>query len=183
MIAIVASVVLSGLFGTATATVEKIDADVMMIDLEVEVTPAAVGSVVAHLLFEDDPDLTLPLLDRGDGVYGVRTEVEPKNYLVVFEIIGEQSGMSEPVSLIQLGAEITVGSGAETQMSDDEDEPESFQMLWLGVALAAASLSALAFWVLGGRDDETDEADGADSDEDADAEDGEGEPVAVSEEE
>jgi hypothetical protein len=34
--------------------------------------------------------------------------------------------------------------------------PASTRWLWLSVALGAASLSALAFWVLGVRDDDAD---------------------------
>jgi hypothetical protein len=50
--------------------------------------------------------------------------------------------------------------------TEPEEEPISAstqQWLWLGVALGAASLSALAFWVLGGRDEpaRTDEAEKA----------------------
>lgn len=169
LIAIVASMVIGGLFGTATANVDSIVGDVMTIDLEVEVTPAVVGSVVAHMLFEDESDLTLPLLDRGDGVYGVRTELEPKNYFVVFEVIGEDGGMSEPVSLTELGADITVSSSPTTTSTGDAKEPASYQMLWLAVALGAGSLSALAFWVLGGREEKGDDDDLDEEDENYDS--------------
>lgn len=170
--AIIASIALGGLFGSASATIEEIDSQAMLVDLEVEVSPSLVGSVVAHMLFEDEPDLTLPMLDRGDGVYGVRSELEPKNYFVVFEIIGEQGGLSDPVSLADMGADPITGQGVTTNAPDEgEGDSGSFQTLWLAGALAAASLSALAFWVLGGREEEKDH--------DRDA----AEPVGVSEEE
>ncbi|HZD21891.1 MAG TPA: hypothetical protein VE569_00575 [Acidimicrobiia bacterium] len=153
MIALIASVILGGVFGTATATVESIADDVMVVDIKVEVTANPV-TVVAHLDW-DNQDLVLPLLERGDGVYGIRTELARRNYFVAFEVIGSQNSVSQPVSLIQMGADLSVGSSSTTTASD-EPEPQSTQMLWLAVALGAASLSALAFWVLGGRE-ETDD--------------------------
>jgi hypothetical protein len=151
---LVASVVLGGVFGSATATVESIDDGVMVISIEVEVsTPAE--SVVAHLSFEDEPVLTLPLLDRGDGTFSLRTELEPRNYFVVFETVDTEPNTSEPVSLTEMGADLgPEPSSPTTTLAEDELSPASRQLLWLAVALAAASLSLLAFWVLGSRDDD-----------------------------
>ena len=151
MKALIASVLIGGLFGSATATVEAIGDDVMIVDIEVEVPPGA-ATVVAHLSWESH-DLVLPLTDRGDGVYGIRTELPPRNYFVVFEAIGEEVESSDPVSLTELGADLSGNPAAPTTTAaDDGLGEESRQMLWLAVALGAASLSALAFWVLGGRD-------------------------------
>jgi hypothetical protein len=151
---LVASIVLGGVFGTATATVESIDDGVMVISIEVEVSTAA-ESVVAHLSFEDEPVLTLPLLDRGDGTFGLRTELEPRNYFVVFETVDAEPNTSEPVSLTEMGADLgPEPSSPTTTLAEDELSPASRQLLWLAVALAAASLSLLAFWVLGSRDDD-----------------------------
>lgn len=148
---LIAAVILGGLFGSASATVESIEDEIMRIDLEVEVTGAA-ATVVAHLTFDDDPVLTLPLLDRGGGTFGILTELEPKNYVVVFEVVGEES--SDPVSLTQLGADLLPESGvATTEPEDDSLSEDSRRSLWLAVALGAASLSLIAFWVLGGRSD------------------------------
>lgn len=155
MRALIASVLIGGLFGSASANVDAIGPDVMVIDIEVEVPPAA-ANVVAHLSFESE-ELVLPLTDRGDGVFGIRTELPPRNYFVVFEVVGESGGSSDPVSLTQLGAELSGDPGATTTTVADEGlGRESRQMLWLAIALGAASLSALAFWVLGGRDQERD---------------------------
>lgn len=153
MIALIASVVIGGVFGNATASVESNDGEVMVVEIEVELTGSA-EAVVAHLAFDDDPDLTIPLLDRGEGVFGIRTELEPKNYVVVFESLGEGGESSEPVTLSEMGADL----GPEPSQSDEEAEDESLssessQLLWLAIALGAASLSVLAFWVLGGRDE------------------------------
>lgn len=151
---ILAAVVLGGVFGTATATVESIDEDVMVIEIEVEAAGSP-ESVVAHFTFEGDQPLVLPLLDRGDGTFGLRSELQPKNYFVVFEVVGDADSRSDPVSLVEMGAELgPTSGGTTTTMPDDELSEESERLLWLAIALGAASLSLLAFWVLGSRDDE-----------------------------
>lgn len=154
MIALIAAVVLGGAFGSASAAVESLDDAVMMIDIEVEVLGAP-DSVVAHLSLEDER-FTLPLLDRGEGIFGLRTELERKNYVVVFEVVGQDGESSEPTSLQQMGADLgRQTAGTTTTTPEDEGLSEDSQrMLWLAIALGAASLSLLAFWVLGGRDDE-----------------------------
>lgn len=119
MKAILAAVILSGVFGSASATIDSIEDDIMRIDIEVEVTGSA-DTVVAHLTFDDDPVLTIPLLDRGDGTFGIVTELEPKNYVVVFEVVGEES--SDPVSLTQLGADLLPSSGETTTTGPDEED-------------------------------------------------------------
>lgn len=152
---ILAAVIVGGMFGTATATVDTIDENVMVVDLEVEFMGTA-DSVVAHLVFEDE-ELTLPLLDRGEGVYGIRTELEPKNYVVVFEAVGGEP--SAQVTLAQMGADLLPDSDftASTEADVDAMSEESRRSLWLAIALAAASLSLIAFWVLGGRDGDGEE--------------------------
>lgn len=156
---LLAAVALGGMFGSASATVESIESDVMVVEIQVEVVRSA-DSVVAHLNFDNEPVLTLPLLDRGGGVFGIRTELEPKNYIVVFEAVGEEIESTEPVSLTELGVDLgPAAASATTVPASDELSNESRQMLWLAVALGAASLSALAFWVLGGRDDDSEGSD------------------------
>lgn len=149
---LIAAILLGGMFGTASATVESTEGGLMVVDIEVEVE-GSTENVVAHLSFDRDPPLALPLLDRGNAVFGLRTELEQKNYVVVFEVVGESPQTSGPVTLAQMGADLVADSESEDE--DDEDEglsPESRRLLWLAVALGAASLSVLAFWVLGGRD-------------------------------
>lgn len=152
LLVVLAAVEIGGSFGLATATVEAISDSSMTIDIEVEVKTSA-QAVVAHLAFEDEPTVTLPLLGRGGGVFGIRTELEPKNYLVVFEAVGDPDGLSDPVSLEDLGADLDTGgddtsSGGE---GDDGISDETKRLGWLALALAAGSLSALAFWALGDR--------------------------------
>lgn len=151
-VALLAAVELGGAFGSASATVDSIDDASMVVTLEVEVTVSA-QAVVAHLTFAEEPSRPLSLLDRGAGVFGIRTELEPKNYIVVFEVIGEQSELSEPKTLSELGADLV----AEREGGDPDPEGEqssaNSQLGWLALALGAASLSALAFWALGGREE------------------------------
>jgi len=163
---LLAAVILGGVFGSATATVESIDGEMMVLSIDVEVSGSP-DTVIAHLTFEEDQPLILPLLDRGDGTFGLRTELEPKNYFVVFEAVGDGSDSSDPVSLAQMGAELVQRSGGTTTtLSEDELSNESRRSLWLAIALGAGSLSLLAFWVLGSRDEDEEESDGgADSDE------------------
>lgn len=154
VLSLIAAVTIGGAFGNASATVESISGDSMVIDLEVEVVASA-SAVVAHLTFEDDPNLAVPLLDRGDGAFGIVTELEARNYVVVFEAVGADDGLSQPVSLTELGADLGEDAdGGLPSTADDDDglSPETRRLGWLALALAAASLSALAFWVLGGRD-------------------------------
>ncbi|MFP4074539.1 MAG: hypothetical protein ACLFVZ_10915 [Actinomycetota bacterium] len=153
---LLAAVILGGVFGSASATVESVTGDGMMVEIEVEVSGAP-ETVVAHMSFEDER-FTLPLLDRGDSVFGLRTELERKNYMVVFEVVDEDAASSEPVSLQEMGADLSLTSGETTTTTESEEglSQESQRLLWLAIALGAASLSLLAFWVLGdrGEDDE-----------------------------
>ncbi len=150
-----AAVQLGAGFGEASAEVDSLTEGSMVIDIQVEVAIAS-SAVVAHLTFDDDPPLTMPLLDRGGGVYGTRTELEPKNYFIVFEAVGSPGELSEPVSLSDLGANLDSPIVATTGRPADQDEGltrETRRVGWLALALGAASLSALAFWALGGRED------------------------------
>jgi hypothetical protein len=153
LISLMAAVILGGTFGSATATVESIDGEVMVVEIGVEVFDPA-DSVVAHLTF-DGEELILPLLDRGDGTFGIRTELAPRNYGVVFETLGEGGERSDSTTLARMGADLGSGSGgAATTVADDEAlSEESQSLLWLAIALGAASLSLIAFWVLGSRDE------------------------------
>lgn len=157
--AILLAVELGAGFGTAAATVESMGEESMVIDLRVEVDGAP-ESVVAHLALPDEDTITIPMVLREDGVYGVTTEVKPANYVVVFEVIGDPGAESGPVSLGELGVDFS-SSVPPTEPEETAISASTNQWLWLGVALGAASLSALAFWVLGGRDEHVvDDSDG-----------------------
>lgn len=140
-------------FGAASAELFSTSSNAMEIELRVEVRQSA-DSVVAHLSFPDRDPITLPLVARDPGVFGIRTEVSRVNYQVVFETIGETGAQSTPHSLVDLGLEFP-DDAASTTTSTTLDESFTSQTTnwgWLAIALGAAALSLLAVWVLGGDD-------------------------------
>lgn len=162
---VLVAVELGGGFGDATATVISTTDESMQVELHVAVTIPA-DSVLAHLALPGEPNLTLPMLEREDGTYGITTELKRANYQVVFEILGPTSTQSQPVTLGGIGAKI-VGSQSSTGPTDATDTSGgTSQWIWLAAAFGAASLSALAFWVLGGRDDSEDDPDVSEDDPD-----------------
>ncbi|HEX2404073.1 MAG TPA: hypothetical protein VHM29_05165 [Acidimicrobiia bacterium] len=140
-------------FGSASASVVSMTEQSMIVDVRVEVETTA-DSVVAHFALPDEDTITLPMLERDDGAYGVTTEVKPANFIVMFEAIGDPGAESDQVSLTDLGVDLSSTSDTTTSTASEELSNGTQQWLWLGVALGAASLSALAFWVLGGRDED-----------------------------
>lgn len=150
---LLAAVELGGAFGNAEVRVDEVSGNTAIVEIEVELAESA-QAVIAHLSFEDDPVITLPLLDRGNGVFGIRTELSGQNYVVVFEALGVTQGTSDPVSFAELGAVYPGGEPGLRPPADNADDglsTDSRRLLWLAIALGAGSLSALAFWVLGGR--------------------------------
>ncbi|CAN5873206.1 hypothetical protein BH23ACT4_BH23ACT4_10170 [soil metagenome] len=150
-------------FGAASAELVSTTPNAVQVDLRVEVTQSA-ETVIAHLA-EGEAPLALPLLQREPGIFGIRTELKAINYRVVFELFGPDPARSEPTSLVELGVVFPVG-GPEIKNTTDSDElPEDVtRWLWLAIAFGAGSLSALAFWVLGGdvrQDSSTDESTGS----------------------
>lgn len=143
-------------FGAASAELLSTSGNAMEIELRVEVRQSA-ETVVAHLSFENDTPIALPLVQREAGVFGIRTELAKKNYRVIFEIVTPAPASSEQRSLMELGLSIpfdqepatTTVTGGETPLSE-----RTRGWGWLALALGAAALSALAFWALGGRDDD-----------------------------
>lgn len=157
---LLAAVEIGDPFGTAVATVKELDEETMTIDIEVQVR-GTVDSVVMHLSFGGRSVGVHPLLDRGNGSYGVETVLEPLNYQVVFEAVGQDGGISDPVSLTRLGAELTPESETTTTASTVGNglSPATQRMGWLALALGAAALSALAIWALGGNGRRSDSSD------------------------
>jgi hypothetical protein len=149
------AVQLGGGFGSASATVISSSGDSVTISIEVEVE-TTVSAVVAHLVAPGEPELTIPMLQRPSGAFGITTELRRVDYRVVFEAIGDASLQSRPVSLSELGADFSLDDPRTTSTTDADDgiPEEARRWGWLGLAFAAASLSALAFWVLGGRDED-----------------------------
>lgn len=152
-VAILLSIGLGGGFGEGSAELVSIDSESMLVSVEVEVIASA-ESVVASFFAPGDEPLTLPLLDRGGNRYGLQTELRPVDYTVVFEVLGPDPGQSDPVLLSAMGADFGVVPVATTP-PEEEDEgfsPAARRWGWLALALTAASLAVLAFWVLGGKD-------------------------------
>ena len=152
---LVLSVNLGGGFGEASATIHSVAGESMNISIQVEVEDSA-DSVVAHLFAPGEQTLTLPLLHRGDGLFGIQTELRMIDYQVVFEAIGEVGAESESISLTALGAEFPTGGVVTTTTEADGFSSEARGWGWLALGLTAASLSVLAIWVLGGKDNEDD---------------------------
>jgi hypothetical protein len=160
-IALLLALELGGAFGAATATVESIADDSMILTLEVELKSSA-EAVVAHLAFDDDPQIALPLLDRGGGVFGITTELPAKNYAVVFEAIGIDDGLSPAVLISDLGADFgdnDVPTPTTEPKPDEGLSPATKRFGWLALALTAGSLSLLAVWVIIGRDKDAESPD------------------------
>lgn len=147
-------------FGAASAELISTSTNAMEIELRVEVRQSA-ESVIAHLAFPDTEPLTLPLVQRESGVFGIRTEVKRANYEVLFELIGADNIQSKQNSLTDLGLVFPESEPIETTTTEKVGLSEQTRRWgWLGLALAAAALSALAFWVLGGNDSDQDSSGG-----------------------
>ncbi len=155
-------------FGAASAELISTTTNAMEVEFRVEVRQSA-DSVVAHLVFPNEKPLVIPLVQREDGVFGIRTEIKPLNYQVVFELIGPEGAQSEQNSLTELGLEFSQSQAVQTTTTTIESglTPATQRWGWLGLGFGAAALSALAFWVLGGndRDQESSEIDSIDGDE------------------
>lgn len=150
---VLAAVQLGGAFGAASADLLERTSNSMTVDLEVEVT-VSVDAVVAHLSFDGEPDLVLPLLDRGEGAFGLTTQLAPRNYVVVFDAIGPRGETSSPLTLHQLGVNLVSAQAGSGSTSPDGFTGETRRVGWLALAFSAASLSALAVWALGGSKEE-----------------------------
>ena len=141
---------IGGGFVSAAAEVTEASGAQMTVDLEVEAS-APVETVVAHLTLPGEPELVIPLLSRGDDKFGTVVQLEIADYQVVFEAPGSGLELSDPHSLSSLGARFSAAMAPIEGENEDGGERNN-AMGWLALALAAASLSALAFWALGGED-------------------------------
>lgn len=138
---------LGGAFGKARASATELSAATIELNLEVEADPDEV--VVSHLIEPGGQQETLPLVSRGSGVFGIRTEVRKIDYVVVFEIVGGLAAQSQPVRLTELGVEpALLGTLPSSPTDPDEVTAATRQWGWAGLGLAAAALAVLAFWAL-----------------------------------
>lgn len=148
---VLASIQLGGSFGEATGSTVSLGDTNMVVDLEVEVLVSA-QSVVAHLSLPDDM-MVISLVHRGGGVYGIRTELPRKDYIIVFEALGDRGGLSPATNLSSMGVQLAVVPEETVDEDDDGLSRGTRRWGWLALALGAGSLSALAFWALGARGD------------------------------
>lgn len=128
-----------GAFGAASASVESSDDGGLVVQIDVEVSgdPATVAARFGW----DNHELVLPLRDQGAGVFGATTRFPlVKDYTVVFEAIGEETFVSEPMSLTDIGAVVESAPGA---VDADERAARSFSP-WLTLGLGLTALSILA---------------------------------------
>lgn len=145
---------LGGAFGDAAATAADLGDGLIVVELEVE-APGAI-TVVAHIIDPGDGQSTHSLGQRTGDVFGGTVNLEQANLVVVFEALDNQGGsvLSDPVTLIELGVEpAALGTVAPAVLLEPEEEGglslELRQSIWIAIALSAASLALLTYWVAG----------------------------------
>ncbi len=145
--ALVMSIQLGGGFGIAQAEATVVDSST--IEVAVTVEASAGTDVVVHVVDPGGDQRTVAMIESAPGTYRTVFETRPLDLVAVFEDLAT-GAQSDPLRLSRLGvAAELVGA---VPLTPPESEPEDRSLLWLGAALGAASLSALAFWVLGGAD-------------------------------
>ncbi len=160
--ALLATVELGGVFGSAGVSGRAVTAATLEIDLQVEAPAAA--TVVAHLIEPGGRQRTVALAERSPGVYGGIVEIPVVDYLVVFEVVGSTGVQSQPLRLTELGLDPALLGRVPVAppVSEPGLSADTRRWGWLGLALGALALAALAVWALGGPD-EDDTADTADT--------------------
>lgn len=120
----------------------------MEIDLSVSAAPG--GSVVAHLIQPGGSQQTLALRERSSGRYGGIFEVDRIDLVVVFEALDPSAAQSEPVRLTDIGLDrALLGALPVAPTTTEAGVSASTQGWgWLGLAMTAASLAVLALWAL-----------------------------------
>jgi len=151
---LLATVELGGIFGTAGVSGRALTAATIEIDLQVEAPADA--TVVAHLIEPGGTQRTVALAQRASGVYGGIVEIPIIDYLVVFEVVGSNGVQSQPLRLTELGLDPALLGRSPIAPSTSEPglSAETRRWGWLGLALGALALAALAVWALGGRDED-----------------------------
>lgn len=137
---------LAAVFGAAEAEAVVVDSDTVEYAVSVEAEPRT--SVVLHALDPGSEQLTVAMLETSTGLYRTRFESRPVDYVIVFEDLTTGS-QSDPVRLSDLGVapELVGRPGDPGDPGGAEPDPS---LGWLALGLGLASLSALAFWALGG---------------------------------
>jgi hypothetical protein len=143
------AVVVGGVFGEASASGRQIGAATIEVDLTVEAT-AEVEAVVAHLIEPGAEQETVPLVDRGGGVFGIIVELRKADYVVVFETFADGvSNQSQPLRLTEMGLDPALLGVLPFPTTTAPEYSSSTRMWgWAGLALAALALALLAWWAL-----------------------------------
>lgn len=144
---------LGGGFADAEVSGRELSTTRMEIEIQVEIDDSAGGSVAAHLVDPGGSQDTIALRERSPGLYGGFAEVRRIDYLVIFEVLGEDPDRtSEAVRLTDLGLDpLLVGrvlEGGDPVPDDETDESVPIGWLGLGVTAAGLALGLVVFAVL-----------------------------------
>lgn len=142
---LLALVEIGGGFGGATVGGTATTDTTMEIDLSVTLAGSA-GPVLVHLLLPDETQ-TVPLVDRGNGTWGVLVEVRRADWLVVFEDVAAGE-LSDSLSLTRLGLDPALLGGRSATTPSLERDTATTPMTWGWLAtavLAGAGAAALVF--------------------------------------
>ena len=133
-------------------------------EVDLEVSAPAGGSVVAHLIEPGGGQQTVALRERTPGRYGGITEVRRIDYVVVFEALGVADGQSSPARLTEIGLDRSLVALPFTPTTPPQ-ETAGTEWGWLGLGLGALSLALLALWALPDRAPRAETSAAADADE------------------
>lgn len=152
VLALLLAVDLGAPFGAASASGEPTPAGTIEVELEVEA--GGEGSVVAHIVDPGNEQQTVSLAERGGNRFGGFVELEPGDFVVVFEWLPADGPavQSRPVTLTELGLDPALfGGGAidEPRARGEDLPPTTRRWGWATLALGAAALALLAVWALG----------------------------------
>lgn len=137
-----------GFFVAPEVSGRETSASRMEVDLSVSAAPG--GSVVAHLIQPGGRQQTFALRERSSGRYGGIFEVDRIDLVVVFEALDTSAAQSEPVRLTDIGLDRALLGALPVAPSTTEAgvSASTRGWGWLGLAMGAASLAVLALWAL-----------------------------------
>ena len=137
-----------GFFVAPEVSGRETSASRMEIDLSVSAAPG--GSVVAHLIRPGGSQQTFALRERSSGRYGGIFDVDRVDLVVVFEALDTAAAQSDPMRLTDIGLDRALLGALPIAPSTTESgvSASTRGWGWLGLAMAAASLAALALWAL-----------------------------------
>lgn len=136
-------------------TVEGRETSATTMEIDISVSGAPGGSVVAHVIEPGGRQETFALRERSSGRYGGIFEVGRVDLVVVFEALDGTGSQSEPFRLTDIGLDrALLGAlpvAPTTTTSGVSSETRGWG--WLALAMTAAALAALALWALPDRVD------------------------------